>query len=229
MKIVGLQKTSVIDYNPYVSCVIFLAGCNFRCGFCHNPDLVFGVETDGGYSVGEIIEFLEKRKIWLDAVCITGGEPTINPELVNFIRDIKFLDYKVKLDSNGTNPKMLRLLVEQGLVDYIAMDIKTNIDDYSVVTNSYVDVQNISESVGIIMASGVDYEFRTTVVPGLHKESDFVQIGKWLVGARLIVLQQFRPTVCLNKKFEKVSPFSIAQLEAFKDVLSNYIKDVQVR
>ena len=135
MIIRGLQKLSLIDYSPYTCSVVFLVGCNFRCGFCHNPELVVGSSSSSEISKKEVIDFLEKRKKWLDGVCITGGEPTLNSDLPDFIRDVKKLNYQVKLDSNGTNPTMLKLLLENKLIDYLAMDIKSSLEEYKNVAN----------------------------------------------------------------------------------------------
>ena len=229
MNICGLQKTSIIDFSPHVCCVIFLGGCNFRCGFCHNPELVFELDENQRLSQKEIFDFLKRRKGWLDAVCITGGEPTLNKDLPEFILAIKKLGYKVKLDSNGTNPQMLEGLFSKELVDYVAMDIKSSLDKYNSVVNSFVDQAKIKKSVSLIMNSGIDYEFRTTVVPELHTKEDFIKMAQWIKGAKRFVLQQFRPQKCLNKKFEKVQPFDLQEIEEFKKILAPYVQEVLSR
>ena len=226
----GLEKTSIIDYPPYVCCVIFLYGCNFRCGFCHNPELVVGSRVSvPDITAIEIFRFLRQRKKWLDAVCITGGEPTLHSDLPEFIRQIKLLGYKVKLDSNGTNPEMLESIFSQNIIDFIAMDIKTKIDDYSLVTNSCVDVEKIKKSVQLIQQSKIDYEFRTTVVPGIHTNDIFYEMGNWIKGSKTFVIQNFRPQVCLNNSYEKIKPFSTKDLEGFKDIMSEFVENVFIR
>ena len=229
MNIAGLQKTSIIDYQHHVCCVVFLSGCNFRCGFCHNPELVLGIESSPPVSAEDFFSFLKDRQKWLDAVCITGGEPTLSKDLQDFIRKIKLLGYKVKLDSNGTNPKVLEELFKNNLIDYIAMDIKTILNKYESVVNATVDLEKIQQSISLIMNSGIDYEFRTTVVPGLHCADDFEKVGEWLHGAKRFVVQNFRPGKCLNKKFEKILPFSKKDIESFKVTLEKNIDEVLVR
>ena len=228
MNIAGLQKLSLIDYAPYTSCVIFLPGCNFRCSFCHNPELVLKTASSQ-FSSDEVLHFLKQRKKWLDAVCVTGGEPCIYPDLPDLIRSIKSLNFKIKLDSNGTNPLMIEQLLKEHLIDYIAMDIKTAPEKYPFVVNRTVDIEKIKKSVSLIMNSGIDYEFRTTVVPGLIATDDFEAIGKWLAGAKRFFIQQFRSKVCLDKSFEGKESFSQAELEAFKMILVTWIKCVIIR
>ena len=229
MIIRGLQKLSLIDYSPYTCAVVFLQGCNFRCGFCHNPELVLGVGDGHEISKEEVTVFLKKRAKWLDGVCITGGEPTLNSDLPEFISSIKQLGYKVKLDSNGTNPSMLKFLLEDKQVDYLAMDIKTSLEEYKSVVNAEVDLNNIQESVALLMSSDIESEFRTTVVPGLHKLKHFEEIGLWLKGAKRFFIQNFSPKKCLNKSFEKIKPFSEKDLLVFKKILERSIEQVSVR
>jgi len=227
LEIKGLQKTSLIDYSPYTSCVVFLAGCDFRCPFCQNPDLVLNPEKLDTIKKEDFFEFLKKRKKWLDGVCITGGEPTLYKELPEFIKKIKDLGYKVKLDTNGSNPDMLKELVK--LADYVAMDIKSSLEKYDESAGVKVDIEKIKKSVEIIKNSGIDWEFRMTVVPALHSQEDFEKIGKWLKGAKRFFLQQFSNKICLDKSFEKITPFSKEDMEEFKVILSKYISKVEVR
>jgi len=227
LEIKGLQKTSLIDYSPYTSCVVFLAGCDFRCPFCQNPDLVLNPEKLDTIKKEDFFEFLKKRKKWLDGACITGGEPTLYKELPEFIKQIKDLGYKLKLDTNGNNPDMLKELVK--LADYVAMDIKSSLEKYDESAGVKVDIEKIKKSVEIIKNSGIDWEFRMTVVPALHSQEDFEKIGKWLKGAKRFFLQQFSNKICLDKSFEKITPFSKEDLEEFKVILSKYISKVEVR
>ncbi|HLM84369.1 MAG TPA: anaerobic ribonucleoside-triphosphate reductase activating protein [Candidatus Bathyarchaeia archaeon] len=193
MIIGGLQKLTLIDYPEHIAATVFTVGCNFRCPFCHNPELVI---SNFQFPISNILEkdffeFLESRRGKLEGICITGGEPTIQPDIVEFIRKIKNLGYKVKLDTNGTRPDVLRELFSEKLLDFVAMDIKNIPELYNKTTNARVDVERIKLSVDQIRNSGVDYEFRTTAVPGLHKEGDFEKIGKWLTGAKKYVLQEY--------------------------------------
>ncbi len=190
MKIKGIQKLTLLDFPGRVACTIFTAGCNFRCPFCHNASLV--IRNDGD-TIGEseLFDFLEKRRGRLSGVCISGGEPTLQHDLIPFIKRIREMGYAVKLDTNGYRPEVIRELVFGGLVDYIAMDIKTSRERYSEVAGVDVDVKKIEESAALIMQSGIDYEFRTTVVKELHSEVDFTNIGNWLSGAKKFFLQGF--------------------------------------
>lgn len=220
MQIKGLQKTTLIDFPGRVACTVFLAGCNFRCPYCQNPDLVGKAEKLPTISEEEFFRFLAKRKKWLDGVCITGGEPTINKELPEFIKKIKALGFAVKLDTNGTNPKMVAELLKAGLLDYIAMDIKAPLERYKEIVRVKVDVDAVKKSAALLMKGGVDYEFRTTVVPGLFDENDAKEIAKWLKGADKYYLQQFNPGVrLLDRGFEKLEPYPQERLEEFGEIM----------
>jgi pyruvate formate lyase activating enzyme len=177
MKIAGLQKTTLIDYPGKIACTIFLHGCNFRCGFCYNPDLVIR-EFTKGFEKKEILEFLKKRKGKLEAVCITGGEPLIYIE-EDFLKEIKNLGYLIKIDTNGSFPDKLKSLIEKKLVDYVAMDIKGNKDSYKKITSSEVIIEKIEESIKIINEFE-NYEFRTTIVEKFHDEEEIENLGKWM-------------------------------------------------
>jgi len=180
MIIKGLQKLTLIDYPDKVACTIFTFGCNFRCGYCHNPELIVEDETPE-IKKEDILNFLKEREGFLDAVCVTGGEPTINKELPVFISEIKSLGYLVKLDTNGFNPEMIEDLIDKKLIDYIAMDIKAPIEFYDEVARVKVNKDAIKKSVEIIKNKmGSNYEFRITVVPGLFKEEHIKMIGRWL-------------------------------------------------
>lgn len=191
MLIGGFQKMTVLDYPGKVACTVFFAGCNLRCPFCHNASLVTeswisGVDED------EIFAYLEKRKGLLDGVCITGGEPLLNEEIEDFIRRIKDMGYLVKLDTNGTNPKMLRRLIENGLVDYVAMDIKNSAEKYAMTCGvKAVNFTKIEESINLLIGGNIDYEFRTTVVEPLHTTEDIEAVGKLVKGAKALYLQGF--------------------------------------
>src|SRR3989339_1092926 len=183
MIIKGLQKLSLIDFEPYTCCVIFTAGCNFRCVFCHNKDLVLNPDKIDTIPNEEFYEFLEHRKKWLDAVCISGGEPTLHKDLPEHIARMKSMGYKVKLDSNGTNPDMVEQLINDKLIDYIAMDIKETPEKYEEIVQVPADLDKIKRSVKLLMQNRVPYEFRMTMVPTIVTHEDIEKIGKWLTGA----------------------------------------------
>jgi len=231
MVIGGLQKLTLIDYPGHIAATVFTVGCNFRCPFCHNPELVSSIE----YQVSSILErdffdFLESRRGKLEGVCITGGEPAIQPDIVEFIRRIKKMGYKVKLDTNGARPDILRLLYAKKLLDYVAMDIKNSPEKYNSTTNSKVDIERIKLSVNLIRNSGVDYEFRTTAVPGLHKEEDFAKIGKWLEGAKKYVLQAFEDKgKILDPKLKKRTQGKKIDLEKIAKNIKKYFGKMEIR
>jgi pyruvate formate lyase activating enzyme len=200
MKILGLQKQSLIEYPGKISAVIFLGGCNFRCLFCHVPTLVLPelIETQNEISQEEILSFLEKRKSFLEAVSITGGEPTLNKDLPDFIKKIKSLGYLVQLETNGTNPEMLRKLIEEKLIDYAAMDIKHRLDSfekYNEITGFKLTkelFENIKESIKILLSNKIDYQFRTTLIKEFHKKEDILEICKKIQGAKIYYLQNYQ-------------------------------------
>lgn len=192
MNIQGLQKLTLLDYPEKVACTIFTAGCNFRCPFCHNASLVTRVDPDNHIPEEEVLAFLQKRKGVLDGVCITGGEPLLQPDLAAFMEKVKALGYSVKLDTNGSNIGRLRQLVEQNLVDYVAMDIKNAPNKYGeTIGIKEYNLENILQSVDYLKSGAVSYEFRTTVVREFHKREDFAAIGRWLKGAERYYLQGF--------------------------------------
>ena len=229
MIIKGFQRTSLIDYPNNICSTVFLANCNFRCGFCYNKDLVLNSPELKEFSQEEILAELGRRKKYIDGVCITGGEPLLNPDLPEFIRKIRALDFLVKVDTNGSFPKMLDELTGDKLVDYIAMDVKSSLEKYPKVTGVPVDPQKIRESAKIIMRSGVPYEFRTTVVPTLVEEEDVRKIGEWLAGGKQYYLQQFRPITSLDPVFSKKVPYSKETILWFQKVAQEYFEKVGVR
>lgn len=229
MIISGIQKTSLIDYPRKICTILFSRGCNFSCGFCHNPELVDPKKFRSKIPVYKIFEHLKKRKGKIDAVTITGGEPTIYPDLPKFIAKIKKLDYAIKLDTNGTNPKLLQKLIDNNLLDYIAMDIKNSPEKYAKTTNRKISVNKIKQSVEIIKNSNIQYEFRTTVVPTLHKKSDFIKIAHWLSGTEKYYLQKFRPNLTLEPSFQNIKPYTKKEFLKFKQILQRKIKKVIIR
>lgn len=192
MKIKGLQKLTLLDYPEKMACTVFLAGCNFRCPFCHNASLVTNIDDDY-ISEEEFFSFLNKRKGILNGVCITGGEPTLYPDLEDFIRRIKEMGYLVKLDTNGYNPDILIDLVNKGLIDFVAMDIKNSKEKYAVTAGlPSLDITRIEKSVQFLLSGAVPYEFRTTVVKELHNEEDMKSISHWIANADKYFLQSFQ-------------------------------------
>lgn len=193
MNIQGLQKLTLLDYPEKVACTIFTAGCNFRCPFCHNASLVTHIDPEKNIPVEEIMDFLKRRWRVLDGVCITGGEPLLQPELEDFIRRIKEIGYYVKLDTNGSNSRLLRYLAEQKLLDYVAMDIKNAPDKYGITIGiEEYNMNEILRSVDFLLSGTVPYEFRTTVVREFHKREDFGAIGRWIKGAERYYIQGFQ-------------------------------------
>lgn len=188
MKIAGYIKNSFVDYPAHISCAVFLGGCNFDCWYCHNRPYI---KSAGDIDASVVLEFLQKRKGWLQGVVISGGEPTLNKELPEFIKKIKAMGYPVKLDTNGSRPDVLKSLIDQGLIDYVAMDYKAPLEKYAQLAGVPIDIKVIKKSVDIIMNSGIDYEFRTTFAPTLTQE-DIIQIVQELKGAKKFALQQYR-------------------------------------
>lgn len=227
MNIAGLVKNSLIDYPGKITAVVFTQGCNFRCPYCHNPDLV-DLKVKSVLSEKEFFDFLDKRKGLLDAVTITGGEPTLQKDLSDFIRKVKERGFLVKLDSNGTNPRFLQRILDAGQVDYVAMDIKNSPERYAEVVGP-VKMEKITESIDIIMSSGVEYEFRTTVLPKLHDEKSFEKIGEMIRGANKYFIQNFRSENTLDKQYAQESSFTFHELEKAKDIMEKYVKKCAIR
>ncbi|MDD5148520.1 MAG: anaerobic ribonucleoside-triphosphate reductase activating protein [Candidatus ainarchaeum sp.] len=225
----GIQKTTLIDYPGQVACTFFLPKCNFKCGYCYNTELVLGKETGFSMNEKQAFEFLEERKKFLDGVCISGGEPTLHEELPEFIGKVKQKGFLVKLDTNGSNPEMLEALVEAKLVDFVAMDIKAPKEKYEEICGAKIDLKKIEKSIEVIKKSGIDYEFRTTVVP-LLSEKGLMDIGEWLNGSKKFVLQQFHNKMHLiDKKLEKAQPYSAGQVKQFGEKLRPFFEKLEIR
>ena len=192
MKICGMEKFSMVDFDGYISCTVFTPGCNFRCPFCHNSSLVTG--EAGEIPESEVFAYLEKRKGLVDAVCITGGEPTLQPDLKEFIIRVRALGYKVKLDSNGTNPEVLEELISEGLLDYVAMDVKSDLERYPEVAGikNAALIEKVKVSVELLKRAPIDYEFRTTAIAEFHGEKSFAAIAEIVRGAKRFYIQKFK-------------------------------------
>jgi len=225
----GYQKLTLIDYPGKLAATVFTVGCNFHCPFCHNPELVDLKLIHNEESEKEFLQFLKKRKGKLEGVCITGGEPLIQPDIIPFIKKIKKLGFSVKLDTNGTRPDVLKKIIDAKLVDYIAMDIKNQLKFYNKTTGTKVDKDRIKLSVQLIMNSRIPYEFRTTAVPGLHSEKDFEEIAKWISGAPAYYLQEYREGKILDPKLKKKTKGKMLDLEKIKKNIEKNFGRVMIR
>ena len=233
MKIAGLQKVTTIDYPGEIACTIFLHGCNFRCGFCYNPDLVVK-DFVGGFDEKDVLGFLKKRIGKLDAICITGGEPLMSLDL-DFVRKIKNLGYKIKIDTNGSFPNKLKEIIGLGLVDYIAMDIKGDGKNYSKIAGVDVDLKKIKKSIKIIHDFG-KYEFRTTIVNRFHGADSILNLGKWLVEIcgekpQRFFLQGFKKNKdgMIDSDFSKEKNVDEKFLKELKENVEEFFEKVEVR
>ena len=239
MIIGGLEKMTLIDYPGQLAAIVFTKGCNFRCHFCYNPLLVWpDRETDEKkyektyplISEDEFFLFLESRKGKLDGVVITGGEPTLHRDLPEFIKKVRAMGYKIKLDTNGTNPEVVKNLLAENLVDYIAMDLKAPFDKYEKVVGVKVNCDDLQKSAKIVIESGLPHEFRTTVVPGLLELSDFDKMGEIIAGADAWYLQKFKSdTELVDRDLERHAPFTDKEMEAMASVGKKYVKICEVR
>lgn len=229
MFIGGFQKTSLIDYPGKICAIVFTVGCNFRCGYCHNPELVLLEKFPQRIPEKEILTFLSKRQKKLDAVTITGGEPTLHADLADFMRSIKKLGFLIKLDTNGALPRVLQKIINSNLVDYLAMDIKAPLKNYSQIADVNVDTNKIKQSIKLVMNSKLPYEFRTTVVKSQLSKDDLIKIGKMIKGAQLYALQKFIPTKANEEQFLKKTTYSDLEFSKLKKTLESYVKKCVVR
>jgi pyruvate formate lyase activating enzyme len=231
MKIKGFIKNTLIDYPGKIAAMIFLPNCNFRCSFCFNPELIFDSEKLKDIKEEEILCFLKKQKKWIDGVVISGGEPTLHNDLPEFIKKIKDIGYLVRIYTNGANPEMLKQLIDDKMIDSIAMDIKAPLteEDYETVTNIKGMLERVKKSILLIMKSNLEYEFRTTVVPSVHSEKDIEEIAKHIRGAKLFVLQKFLPDNALDDKLKKLKTQSNEEMEKLAKIAEKYVKNVKWR
>lgn len=228
MKVHGLNKTTLLDYPGHLAATVFTGGCNFRCPFCHNRDLVLEPEGQPLIPEEEVLAHLGKRRGILEGVCVTGGEPTLQPDLPDFIRKVKELGYLVKLDTNGYRPEVLAGLLEAGLLDYVAMDVKAPPGRYAAVSGCpTLEFSRIRESIGCLRQGNVPYEFRTTVVKGLHRKEEFEEIGKLLEGSSILYLQAFRESE--NLIGEGFGTFSREEMEEMAETARKYVDRVELR
>ncbi|MCD8338547.1 MAG: anaerobic ribonucleoside-triphosphate reductase activating protein [Lachnospiraceae bacterium] len=228
MKICGLQKLTLLDFPGKVACTVFLGGCDFCCPFCHNSELIMESAGKSDHTVTEFFSFLEKRRGLIDGVAVTGGEPTLHHDLPEFLRQIHEMGFSIKLDTNGNHPDMLSALLEMGLVDYVAMDIKNAPSRYSeTIGKANFDLSNVCHSASLLMSGTADYEFRTTVVAEFHDDTVFPEIGQWIQGAKRYFLQCFvdRDTVL---KAGLHAP-SEADLRRYAKLVQPYVQNVALR
>jgi len=231
MKISGLQKLTLIDFPGRLAATIFLCGCNFRCPFCYSSEIVLPEKIKKQPKIAEKVffDFLKERKELLEGVVICGGEPTISEELTTLIKKIKKMGFSVKLDTNGSDPQTLEKLIDKNLVDYVAMDIKGPKERYGEFAGGKVDVEKIQKSIDILKKGKVDYEFRSTIVPTLHKKEDVVAMARWISGAKRYFLQNFRSEKTINPAFEKIKPYPQEFLLEIQKAISPFFEICQVR
>ncbi|HZJ84297.1 MAG TPA: anaerobic ribonucleoside-triphosphate reductase activating protein [Syntrophomonadaceae bacterium] len=234
MKISGLIKQTLVDYPGEVAAVVFTQGCNLRCPFCHNGHLVTrpGKIANEYIKPTEVLGFLRDRVGFLDALVISGGEPTLHPDLPDFIKEVKELGYLVKLDTNGTNATMLEFLLKNSLLDYVAMDIKAplELEVYGKACGNLglKDFFNIRNSINLLLNTDINVEFRTTVIPALHDEDDIAEIAEYIKGAKLYTLQQFNPEVTLDVNYGRVVPFDKDEMQLMLRACKQYIDDARI-
>jgi pyruvate formate lyase activating enzyme len=231
MIIAGLQKTTLIDYPGRVAATVFLSGCNFRCPFCYSSELVLPEKIKEHPVLSEeyFFDFLKDKVDLLEGIVVCGGEPTLNSDLPEFLKKIKEMGFLIKLDTNGSNPKMLESLIEQKLVDYVAMDIKAPKEKYLDTVRGKIDVDDIERSINILKEKTVDYEFRTTVVPNIHSKEDILKIAEWIKPAKRYFLQNFRAERTIDPSFEKVKPYPESFLLEIKEEIASSFGECQIR
>jgi len=227
MLIAGIVKSSVIDYPGTICTVLFTGGCNLSCGYCHNPELInfAGIPLNGA----EILDFLERRRKFIDAVCISGGEPCIQQGLYEFIEVLKAKGFKIKLDTNGTRPDVLERLVRSQLLDYIAMDVKAPFRKYHSVTGAFVDINAIKRSIGLIKEISVEYEFRTTLCKPMIEKEDIISIAKGIKGAKSYYLQQFKQSKKDDCELGNYASYDTDELKDTMEVIKDWFKNCSIR
>lgn len=233
MLISGVQKFTLLDFPERTACIVFTPGCNFRCGYCHNPEFVLPekIKELKSNMIPEtaVFNFLRQRKNLLDGVVITGGEPTIMPDLGDFIKKVKMLGFLVKLDTNGNKPEILEDLINKAMLDYIAMDVKTSFDHYENFAGEMIKLEDIKKSIKLIKNSRMDYEFRTTLVKEIHTQEVLKQMAQMLSGAKKLFLQSFWPENVLNPEFEKYHGFTSGEMEKIAGIFREFVDEVSVR
>lgn len=227
MKIGGIQKLTLTDYPEKVASIIFTQGCNFKCPFCHNKDLLTSQSKDYELKEKEVLDYLEKRKGIIDGICISGGEPLIQKDIESFIKKVKLKGYKIKLDTNGSNPEKLKDLLEKKLIDYVAMDIKNDFVDYNITSGVNIDINNIKKSIEIIKNSEIDYEFRTTIMKELHDINKIKKILKYIGKEPRYFLQNYQE--CENVISKNFTSFDESELKEIKREINKEYPNVFIR
>lgn len=229
MPIKGYQGTSLLDFPGKIASLVFFSGCNLSCPFCHNPDLLFDDEQLPDIPLDELVEDLRTRRNFIDGVVVTGGEPTLAPELEPLLRLVKDLGLLVKIDTNGLAPQVLEKLVRDGLVDFVALDLKTAPERYGELHNRPIDLAGLERSIAILKSAEVAYELRTTCVPGFISEQDIHRIGTRVRGAGHWVLQQFAPGHALSETCRELQPYPATTIRQLGDIAAEYVKKVTFR
>jgi pyruvate formate lyase activating enzyme len=229
MNIKGVQKTSLIDYPGKISTVLFTGGCNLRCGYCHNPDLACDSCSLSSYTDQEILNIIGRRKGLIEGITISGGEPTLTRDLTAFVRSLKKYGLPVKVDTNGLNPAVVRGLLAEGLVDYMAVDVKTSPEKYEILTGKAIDFSKIVETIDGIKSSGIDYELRTTCIPDYVTIDDFERIGNRVGRVKRYFLQQFQNRVTLEESFRTRTPYTLEELHLFQRYVSTFAESCEIR
>jgi len=230
MNIRGIDKTSLIDYPGKICAVLFCGGCNLRCGFCHNPEIVLNSTSLDLISNDEILEFLKKRKNLIDGVTLSGGEPTLSKSIISFTKKIHNLSLMIKLDTNGLNPSVLSELSRNKLIDYVAIDIKTSPSKYNRLADKKVDFALIQDSIGVLQKAGIDFELRTTCIPGFAEMDDFWEIKKYIKTVNKYFLQQFISKIPLiDESYRSLQPYTVNYLLQLKEFVSSFAEICEVR
>ena len=233
MLIGGINTLTLLDYPDKVACIIFTVGCNFRCGFCHNaqfvlPEAIEQFKKTDFIPEKKIFKFLESRKGLLDGVVISGGEPTLQPDLLVFLKKIKDRGFLVKLDTNGTHYEVVNQAIEKKLIDYVAMDIKSSPQNYNKLAGTQVDITQINQTKERLMKSNIDYEFRTTVLNNFHSQDEIRNIAEYCKGAKKLTIQNFRNKKVLDPNFKKYEGLKPIELETLQKTAELFIKNVQI-
>ena len=228
MIVCGYEKFSMVDYDEKIACTVFTGGCNFRCPFCHNGALVVGNVKAEQRDEGEVFDYLQKRKGLVDAVCVTGGEPTLQPDLKDFLRKVRDMGYLTKLDTNGLRPDVLKAVLDENLVDYVAMDVKNSPEKYAMTVGlKDVDVSKIKTSIDMLVHSGIGYEFRTTLIKEFHTAEDMAKIADMICGADKYFMQKYKDNEeCIAHGF---SPIKKDEVEKFKSLFDGKVAKIGLR
>ena len=228
VEIKGLEKFAPKDFPGHISATVFLGGCNFRCPYCHNSDLVLKAETLPTFPLDYFLSFLDARKNWLEGICLSGGEPLLHQDLEILLSIIKERNLLVKIDTNGSFPSRLEVLIKKKLVDYVAMDVKASLERYEEVVRSEVNTEDILKNIEMIKNSGLEYIFRTTVVPGLVGSDDILEIGQMLKGAKIFQIQRFVPNNTIDSLYNKIIPYSKEEIQALVKIAKPYFEEIKV-